>query len=66
MEIKFQCPCCGNFSLLEKPPGTYEICPICNWEDDIVQYNDPDYSGGANKNSLNESRALYKKLHAKN
>ncbi|UEL49765.1 hydrolase [Terrisporobacter hibernicus] len=58
--IKYACPCCGNLSLDEKPPGTFEICKICGWEDDEVQYNEPDYEGGANEISLNKARELYK------
>ena len=44
LKIKNKCPCCENNTLYEKPPGTFEICPICNWEDDEVQYNDPTYT----------------------
>jgi hypothetical protein len=29
------CPCCGYLTLSK--PGTYEICPICFWEDDPSQ-----------------------------
>ena len=43
-------------TLSEAPPGTYEICAICGWEDDPVQFDDPDYRGGANGPSLNEWR----------
>jgi len=57
---RFKCPCCENYTLLEKPPGTYEICSICNWEDDNVQCNDPNYHGGANKMSLNEAKKAFK------
>jgi hypothetical protein len=32
---------------------------VCYWEDDKVQFNDPDYKGGANRVSLNEARANY-------
>jgi len=58
--MKYKCPCCGEYTLYEKPPGTYEICTICNWEDDEIQYNDPTYSGGANELCLNEARKRYK------
>ena len=58
--MKYKCPCCGNYTLLEMPPGTYEICEICNWEDDEVQYKDPMYAGGANKLCLNDARKLYR------
>ncbi len=44
------CPCCGYrvFSSI----GDYEICPICFWEDDIVQLRFPSLAGGANEPSL--------------
>lgn len=32
--MKFTCPCCGYKTMKGKPPGTYEICEICFWEDD--------------------------------
>jgi hypothetical protein len=46
--------------LPEKSSGQYNICPVCFWEDDIVQLNDPDFSGGANEESLNQGRKNYK------
>ena len=49
---KSTCPCCGYKTLDEQPPGTYDICPICFWEDDGLQFEDPDYEGGANDVSL--------------
>ena len=52
----YPCPACGFLTLSEQPPGTYDICGVCGWEDDPVQYNDPDYRGGANGPSLNEWR----------
>ena len=53
---KFTCPCCGYCTLDEQPPGTYDICELCFWEDDPVQFNDPDYKGGANQVSLREAQ----------
>lgn len=52
----YPCHCCGFLTLTEEPTGSYEICPVCFWEDDPVQNNDPDYPGGANDVSLNEAR----------
>lgn len=49
---KYTCPCCGYKTLDEEPPGTYDICAICFWEDDPIQFEDPDYEGGANRPSL--------------
>lgn len=53
----YPCPCCGNKTIGEL--GNYEICPICEWEDDPVQSEDPDFAGGANSPSLNEARLLF-------
>lgn len=50
---KYLCPCCKKYVFAEGP-GSYEICPVCSWEDDKVQAENPDYKGGANKMSLNE------------
>ncbi|MBO1111681.1 CPCC family cysteine-rich protein [Bordetella petrii] len=52
------CPCCESLVLSQY--GEYEICPICNWEDDPVQSADHDYSGGANALSLNQARQEWK------
>ena len=57
---KYACPCCGELSLDEEPPGTYLVCAICNWEDDPVQYFDPTYAGGANTISLIDAQNLYR------
>jgi len=62
-EQKNRCPCCGYYQF-DKGPGSFEICPICYWEDDKIQRDDPDYQGGANPLSLNECRNNYKKFGA--
>jgi hypothetical protein len=50
--------------LEEEPPGTFAICPVCFWEDDEVQFRDPQYSGGANAVSLEQARANFVALGA--
>jgi Cysteine-rich CPCC len=57
--VRFPCPCCDHLSLDEPPPGTHAICEVCRWEDDRVQFRDPDYAGGANRVSLREGRANF-------
>lgn len=54
----FPCSCCG-FLVFDEPPGSYAICPICDWEDDELQLRFPGYPGGANHDSLcvRQSRA---------
>jgi hypothetical protein len=56
MSELFGCPCCGHRTLSEAPPGTFESCPVCGWEDDNVQFDDPDCAGGANRVSLRQAR----------
>ena len=57
MNIEFYtCPCCGYKTLEQYPTGTYEICPICYWEDDNIQFDDPFYESGANRVSFYEAQ----------
>lgn len=63
-EMKYTCPCCGYKTLAEKPPGTYDICSICFWEDDAVQFDDPDYEGGANEVSLRQAQKNFAEFGA--
>lgn len=58
----FRCPCCGYYTL--PGSGQYDICPVCFWEDDPFQEDDPDLEGGANEPSLNECRKNYEVFHA--
>lgn len=62
--MKYTCTCCGYKTLDEEPPGTHDICNICFWEDDYVQYSDPDYDGGANIPSLRQAQKNYLELGA--
>lgn len=63
---KYPCPCCEYLTLDEPPPGTFNICPVCGWEDDNVQFNDPDFHGGANQESLRDAKRNFRILGAKN
>lgn len=33
---RYPCPCCG-WIVFDEEPGSYEICPVCGWEDDLSQ-----------------------------
>lgn len=61
---KYQCPCCGYYTFNESVENTFSICRVCYWEDDGVQLRDPDYEGGANVPSLNQSRENFKRYGA--
>jgi len=56
ISLKYTCPCCGYETLDEPARGTYIICELCDWEDDLVQNEDPDYEGGANGICLREAQ----------
>lgn len=49
-----ECPACGKYEFPEK--DSYDICPVCGWEDDGLQDDDHNYAGGANSLSVNEAR----------
>ena len=55
MSNLYACPCCGENTL--EAQGEYEICDVCDWEDDPAQSENPDDDLGANTMSLNQSRA---------
>ena len=57
---KYGCPVCSQHFFRE----SYEICPVCGWENDPVQRREPNFAGGANKLSLNEAKRVYS--HEKN
>ena len=61
---KYECPCCGYYTFDQKTPGTFEICKVCFWQDDIVQYKDIYLVGGPNKVSLFVARQNYKNYGA--
>ena len=53
----YPCPCCGY--LTWSKPGSYDICPICGWEDDLSQLRFAAMAGGANRVSLIEGQRNY-------
>ena len=58
MPNRKKCACCGSLTLTAG--GEYEICPVCGWEDDPVQNDDPTFEGGANDMSLEQAQKAYK------
>jgi phosphoribosyl 1,2-cyclic phosphodiesterase len=63
MTALFPCPCCGYLTSSE--PGSHDICPICDWEDDLSQLRFPRSGGGANHESLEEAQANFAKIGVK-
>ena len=38
----------------------FEVCPVCDWQNDRVQIMHPDMEGGANNMSLNQAKQAWK------
>jgi hypothetical protein len=55
---KFPCPCCG-YRVFEREPGSHAVCPICHWEDNLVQLRFPLMPGAANMVSLQRGQKNY-------
>jgi len=60
----YPCPCCGYLTMDGSEPGSFDICHVCNWEDDDVQFNNINFTGGANEESLKQARDNFKKFGA--
>ena len=52
-----KCPVCSDY--IFEMDNDFDICPICDWENDGVQLDDPDYCGGANDLSLNDFKTKW-------
>lgn len=55
--MPFPCPACGFLTVDGDGYGSYNICPICGWEDDAVQLANPACNGGANGESLIDAQS---------
>jgi hypothetical protein len=62
--MKFACACCGYKTLDHPPNGSYDICVVCFWEDDLLQLSDPNYEGGANTISLKTAQENFARFGA--
>ncbi len=63
MNERFPCPCCG-YQVFDREPGSHALCPICYWEDNLVQLRFPNMCGAANTVSLEEGQRNYAEFGA--
>lgn len=61
-DYPIKCPCCSEGTI----KSLHDVCLVCGWEDDVVQNEDENFSGGANKLSLSEYRQNFRKLREEN
>lgn len=52
--MKKQCECCKFYTL--DCDSNFDICPVCYWQDDLLQTEKPHYKWWANELSLEEWR----------
>lgn len=52
------CPVCGKYTF--EKAGQFDICDVCDWEDDLVQLHYPDEENCANSMSLNQAKVAWK------
>ena len=38
--------------------GSFDICSVCGWEDDEIQYDEPDLDDVSNPMSLNKAKKM--------
>ena len=58
---KFPCPCCG-YLVFDQMPGSHKVCPICCWEDNLVQLRFPLMPGASNVVSLQVAQQNYQQF----
>ncbi|MDX1456663.1 MAG: CPCC family cysteine-rich protein [Marinobacter sp.] len=62
-ESRAQCPCCDYITLAER--GSYQICPVCFWEDDGQDLDELDVASGPNRGmTLREGRRNFEAFGA--
>ncbi len=51
------CPVCGKYDFRRE--NDFDICPVCGWENDGIQMDDPDEADCANEMSLNQAKEAW-------
>ena len=55
---KYPCPICGTECLSEES-GSFDVCPVCGWEEDGYQKRHPDDTGPNDHWTLNEAKKAW-------
>ena len=62
--MNYKCPCCGFYTFAEPLNGTYDICPVCFWEDSFYPFDQPDTVCSCNHVSLTQARKNFAEFGA--
>ncbi len=62
IDLNEYCPCCGYNTFNPKKRLELEICSICFWEDDPLQFNDPHLEFSGNLVSLVQAQQNFEKI----
>ena len=57
-------PVLWHKTLEGEPPGTFDVCPVCFWEDDPARFEDRTLEDGANSPSLQQAQKNYETFGA--
>jgi hypothetical protein len=60
-QTPYPCPCCGHRTLNCTPPSTWEICPVCYWENAALAKPD---LGGHDEDDFLRAQASYADIGA--
>lgn len=52
-----KCPVCGKTEFRDQ--DSYDVCPVCDWIDNLYQRENPEEWGLANRLSLNTAKRQY-------
>lgn len=61
-EGRHQCPCCDYYTLSDR--GSFEVCPVCYWEDDGADLQSLDVISDANHITLRQARGNFERMGA--
>jgi Cysteine-rich CPCC len=61
--MSYACACCGFLTLPEPAGESWEICPVCGWQDDPVDNEDTDVLG-PNRVKLSVARENFARFGA--
>ena len=60
MKKRHKCKCCGYYTLIGTEEDiSWDICPVCFWENDVFEDNPEIYSGEIGRASYRERVCLY-------